>query len=185
MASFYHHIFAAPLDIQPMPIVGTEFSSTLKGEPPAHPVTLLYPLDFPDFNKSDDGHCNLAALNHLKTLLQAGFNNLANPDAPLPCSQWIPLVTDLVITCHNSLKAAHDHSITLSQFGTLDPDEQSFINVLEQALDMLYDYFIDYKTDDYKWKCCLHCLEACHIPINKAHYELSFFFRYSHHLAKG
>jgi hypothetical protein len=154
-----------------MPIVGMEFSSTIEGEPPAHPVSLPHPLDFLDFDESNNGHCNLAALNRLKTLLQAGFNNLANPDTPLPHSQWLPLVTDLVVTCHNSLKATHGQSITMSQFGTLDPDEHSFVDVLEQALKALYDYFMDYQTNDHVWKHCLRYLEACHIPIDKAHYE--------------
>jgi hypothetical protein len=165
------HIFSAPLDIQPVPIVRTEFSSTLDGEAPIYPITLLCPLDFVDFDDSNNGCCNLAAINCLKVLLQGGFYNDSNPDTSLLQSKWIVIVTDLIITCHNSLKASHSSSLDLSQFGILDSDKKSFIDILEQALDTFYDYFTDYKTDDQPWRYCLCCLEACHIPLDKAAYK--------------
>jgi hypothetical protein len=170
MAPSHSYIFSPPVDIESMPIVGQPNNTSFSGTAPSYSVFLSHPTTDHNFEALDDGYCNHTALNCIKVLLQHGFNNPSNADSTLPCSSWLQLMADLMLTCHNSLHSSHSHEITPLDFSRLDSKEIDSLHVITATAYALHNYFDDdgnFKDplgDKSEWDYCRCCLEACQCP---------------------
>ena len=72
---------------------------------------------------------------------------------------------------HNSIHITHgDHPLS-SVFVDLNTNDNAQIDLLNQTFSSFSHFFTDYKADPVAWDICLHCLEECHVPIDKAKWE--------------
>ena len=164
------HLFTQPLDIDPMPVMGTILVSTTSSAP-IHAITLDRPLSHFDFEDSNEGKCNHAALQRLQSLLRLGLCSPPNPNSPLPRASWLVIATELVVTLHQSIRTSHGNDPSPRIFTNLDSEETNLLRLLGRTCEALFDFFGAWKTNHEDWSTCLRCLEQCHRPINEAKYE--------------
>jgi len=166
------HIFTQiPLDIDPVPILGTIIASSANTIPPPHPIRIDRQMLITDLEDSTDGRCNFAALNRLKALLSHGFYNEANSESATPRVLWLGIVTELVVAIHNSIRRSHGLDPKPGAFNDLDREESSLHGLLNESIDSLYTFFTEYKSHPDDWNICLRCLEQCNQPVDAAHYK--------------
>ena len=153
-----------------MPVMGTILVSSTSSAP-IHAITLDRPLSHFDFEDSNEGKCNHAALQRLQSLLRLGICSTPNPNSPLPRTSWLVIATELVVALHQSIRTSHGNDPSPRIFTNLDPEEIDLLRLLGRTCESLYDFFGDWKSNHKDWSTCLRCLEQCRRPVDEANYE--------------
>jgi len=158
-----------PPDPSPLVIVGT-LPTTLVQTEPLHPISVIDTPDATDFPNNQEGRNAFGAFNRLCAFLHQGFQSCDN-DSPLSCPLWLRIFSTLLVDFHNSIRITHgDHPLP-SAFADLNTNDNTQIDLLNQTFSSFSRLFTDYKANPAAWDICLHCLEECHIPIDKAKWE--------------
>ena len=163
------HIFNDPIDIEPLPVEGTQIVSSTNAPPP-HDIRLDRQIQETDFNDTDNGMQNLAAVKHIRALLQRGFETPDNPDSGVPRGTWLVIVAELLVAIHKSIRASHGANPSPRAFQDLDQEELALFNIVTKVSDT-YDFFEGYKDNTEEWSTCLRCLEQCRRPLDEATYN--------------
>ena len=164
------HIFNDPIDIEPLPVEGTQIVSSTSSPPP-HDITLKRPVQETDFDGSDDGMWNFIAVKRIRSLLQRGFHTSDNPNSEVPRGMWLVIVADLMVAIHQSIRTSHGLNPSPKAFRDLDQEELALFNLITKISNTFYQFFNDYKDNAELWDTCLRCLEQCRCPLTEATYE--------------
>ena len=164
------HIFNDPIDIEPLPVEGTQIVSSTSSPPP-HDITLERPVQETDFDDSDEGMRNFIAVKRIRSLLQRGFRTSDNPNSEVPRGTWLVVVADLMVAVHQSIRASHGLNPSPHAFRDLDQEELALFNLITKISNTFYQFFDDYRDNVELWDTCLRCLEQCRRPLTAATYE--------------
>jgi hypothetical protein len=164
------HIFNDPIDIEPLPVEGTQIVSNTNAPPP-HDIRLDRQIQETDFDDTNNGMQNLTAVKHIRALLQRGFETPDNPDSGVPRGTWLVIVAELMVAIHKSIRTSHGTNPSPCAFHNLDQEELALFNIVTKVSDTFYDFFEGYKDNIEEWSTCLRCLEQCRRPLDEATYN--------------
>ena len=164
------HIFNDPIDIEPLPVEGTQIVSSTNA-PPSHDIRLDRQIQETGFEDTDNRLQNLTAVKRIRALLQRGFETPNNPDSGVPRGTWLVIMAELMVAIHKSIRTSHSTDPSPRTFHDLDQEELALFNIVTKVSDTFYDFFEGYKENTEEWSTCLRCLEQCRRPLSKATYN--------------
>ena len=164
------HIFNDPIDIEPLPVEGTQIVSNTNAPPP-HDIRLNRQIQETDFDDTNNGMQNLTVVKRIRALLQRGFETPDNPDSGVPRGTWLVIVAELMVAIHKSIRTSHGTNPSPCAFHNLDQEELALFNIVTKVSDTFYDFFKGYKDNIEEWSTCLRCLEQCRRPLDEATYN--------------
>ena len=164
MDDYIPNVAEAPI---PIPFGELTFSAIESTTNP-HPITVSNPVQIHKFPEIPQGAITFQALTCLEEWFSHGFTN--NSDTSPPCSLWLGVISQILITIHNSIRRSHNTESHPHLFTSFSSLEDSDFQTLASSLSSL-STFITNRAEDPKapgsFEICLHCLKECHIPITE------------------